>query len=142
AADVPVNRFGIYPDIKDQPVLAKGEVRYRGEAVLALVGDRATVEGIDEAELPVDWQPREPLLEPAVALAPGAAVLHAAHPDNVLVRGFLRKGDIADGFAAAALVADGSFETSFVEHAYIEPEAGYARRVGERVEVFACTQTP
>src|SRR5262249_4818502 len=69
-------------------------------------------------------------------------VLHAAHPDNVLVRGFLRKGDIADGFAAAALVADGSFETSFVEHAYIEPEAGYARRVGERVEVFACTQTP
>jgi CO/xanthine dehydrogenase Mo-binding subunit len=33
-------------------------------------------------------------------------------------------------------------ETSFVEHAYIEPEAGYARRVGDRIEVVACTQTP
>ncbi len=35
AADVPGrNGFGIYPDIKDQPVFADGEVRYRGEAVL------------------------------------------------------------------------------------------------------------
>jgi CO/xanthine dehydrogenase Mo-binding subunit len=29
-----------------------------------------------------------------------------------------------------------------VEHAYIEPEAGYARRVGDRVEVHASTQAP
>ena len=39
AADVPGrNGFGIYPDLKDQPVLAQGEVRHRGEPVLALVG--------------------------------------------------------------------------------------------------------
>ena len=41
SADVPgVNGFGIYPDIKDQPVLAPGIARYRGEAVVALVGRR------------------------------------------------------------------------------------------------------
>ena len=34
AADVPFNGYGIYPDIKDQPVLADGQVRYRGEAVV------------------------------------------------------------------------------------------------------------
>ncbi len=33
-------------------------------------------------------------------------------------------------------------ETAFVEHAYIEPEAGYARMVGDRIEIAACTQTP
>jgi aldehyde oxidoreductase len=142
AADVPVNRFGIYPDIKDQPVLAEGEARFRGEAVLALVGDRATIEGIGEEELPIDWQPRQPVLEPEAAVVPGAAALHAPHPDNVLIRGYLRKGDVAAGLAAAAFVAGGRFETAFVEHAYIEPEAGYARRVGERIEIFACTQTP
>ena len=39
AADIPGhNGFGIYPTIKEQPVLAPGIVRYRGEAVLALVG--------------------------------------------------------------------------------------------------------
>ena len=30
----------------------------------------------------------------------------------------------------------------FVEHAYIEPEAGFARRVGDTVEIQACTQSP
>jgi CO/xanthine dehydrogenase Mo-binding subunit len=44
--------------------------------------------------------------------------------------------------ADAAVVVEGSWSTGFVEHAYIEPEAGYARRVGERMEIFACTQTP
>ena len=39
-------------------------------------------------------------------------------------------------------MAEGSFETGFVEHAYIEPEAGYAQRIGDRIEVFACTQAP
>ncbi len=142
AADVPNNGYGIYPDIKDQPVLAEGRVRYRGEAVLALVGDRATVEGIAEDELPIAWHPEAPILEPAAALRPGAPALHADRPDNVLVRGFLRKGDAAAALAKAAVVAEGEFETSFVEHAYIEPEAGYARRIGERIEIFACTQTP
>ncbi|MEA2780972.1 MAG: aldehyde oxidoreductase, partial [Rhodospirillaceae bacterium] len=142
AADVPVNRYGIYPDIKDQPVLADGEVRYRGEAVVALVGDRTTIEGIGEEELPIEWRPRTAILEPDAALAEGAPALHAFRPDNVLIRGLVRKGDVDAGFAAAKAVAAATFETAFVEHAYIEPEAGYARRVGERVEIFACTQTP
>ena len=39
AKDVPgENAFGIFPKMKDQPVLAPGLVRFRGEAVLALVG--------------------------------------------------------------------------------------------------------
>ena len=31
AADVPSNRIGIYPDLRDQPVLAEEVVRYRGD---------------------------------------------------------------------------------------------------------------
>ena len=48
AADVPANRFGIYPHLKDQPVLADGIVRYRGEAVAALLGERAALEAVRE----------------------------------------------------------------------------------------------
>ncbi len=51
ADDVPGNNgFGIYPNIKDQPVLAKDHVRFRGEAVAALVGDRESVESVSEKE--------------------------------------------------------------------------------------------
>ena len=53
AADVPGrNGFGIYPTCKDQPVLAADEVRHRGDPVLALVGERAAVAAMRDAELP------------------------------------------------------------------------------------------
>ena len=146
AADVPgENAFGIFPAMKDQPVLAPGLVRFRGEAVLALVGTRAAVEGLSDAELPIVWAIEAPLSGIEAALAPGAPALHVGVPDNVLTRGNLRCGDVSAGHARAAATAEGSFETAFVEHAYIEPEAGYAVPIGEgpdRIEVTACTQAP
>ncbi len=143
AADIPgANRFGIYPTGKDQPVLAESEVRFRGEAVLALVGDAETVAAIRDEEIPIAWEPLPPVIGIEAALAPGAAVLHAATPDNILISGRLVRGAAAMAMAAAAATVTGEFVTSFVEHAYIEPEAGYARRVGDRIEITACTQTP
>ncbi len=143
AADIPgANSFGIYPDIKDQPVLAAGFVRFRGEAVLALVGDAATIETLTDGEIPIAWQVREPVIGIEAALAPGAPALHEAHQDNILITGRVRSGDVEAALAGSAAVVGGDFTTGFVEHAYIEPEAGYARRVGDRIEIFACTQTP
>jgi CO/xanthine dehydrogenase Mo-binding subunit len=142
ARDVPVNGFGIFPDVKDQPVLADGRVRFRGEAVLCLVGEMSEVLRIPESEIPIRWTPETPQIDMADALAHAAEPLHARNPDNVLIRGRVAKGDVDAALAAAAHVAEGEFTTSFVEHAYIEPEAGFAERVGDRVRIFACTQTP
>ncbi|MGO8915690.1 MAG: molybdopterin-dependent oxidoreductase [Stellaceae bacterium] len=143
AADIPgSNRFGVYPTGKDQPALAEGEVRFRGEAVLALVGDAATIEAITDDALPLAWEPLPPVTGIDAALAPGAPALHAEKPDNVLITGRVVRGDVEAAIAGAAAVVEGEYRTAFVEHAYIEPEAGYARRVGDRIEIFACTQTP
>lgn len=135
------NLYGIYPTGKDQPALAEGIVRHRGEAVAALVGDDATIAAIRDSEVPIVWEPLPPLGFDA-AMAPGAPALHNAKPDNVLIRGRVVRGDISAGFDGAAAVAEGRFETAFVEHAYIEPEAGYAVRDGDRIKITACTQTP
>ena len=144
AADVPgVNGFGIYPDVKDQPVLAPGVARYRGEAVAALAGDEATLARITDDQLPIDWEPLPAIEDPRDAVAPAAAAVQAAHPDNVLTRGRVRAGEVPSAGTGGLVEAEGEFETPFVEHAYIEPEAGYARRIeGGRIEVSACTQTP
>jgi aldehyde oxidoreductase len=143
ARDVPGhNSFGIYPHIKDQPVFSEAHVRYRGETVMALVGSLESLEAIDVADLPIEWEPLPPLTGTDAALAPGAPLLHADKPHNVLIEGFLESGDPDAAFPHAAFTAEGSFETAFVEHAYIEPEAGYAIRVGDRMEVYACTQAP
>ena len=136
------NGFGVYPQLKDQPVLAKDHVRYRGEAVAALVGDRTTIERIADADFPLDWEPLAPITDIDAALADSAPLLHAKSPGNVLARGRLRKGDAEAALAAAEVVVEGAWETPFVEHAYIEPEAGYAVRAGARIEIHACTQTP
>src|SRR6185503_8939103 len=106
---------------------------------------RSAVEGLSDADLPIAWQPEPPLTGIGAALAPGAHALHTAFPDNVLARGNLRCGDVAAGHARAAATADGEFQTSSVEHAYIEPEAGFAVAIGpgpDRIEVTACTQAP
>ncbi len=60
----------------------------------------------------------------------------------MLTRGNLKCGDVDAGHASAFATAEGSFETSFVEHAYIEPEAGYAIGRGEHIQIAACTQAP
>ena len=143
AADVPgANVFGIYETGKDQPVLADGAVRYSGEAVVALVGDAGVVARIRDEELPITWTPLPPVLGITAGLDPAAPRIHADRPGNVLVRGRLARGDVDVALAGAAVTATGTFETSFVEHAYIEPEAGTARVVDGRVEVWATTQTP
>ena len=144
AADVPgVNGFGIYPDIKDQPVLAPGTARYRGEAVAALVGDGDTLLRLTDDELPIAWEPLPALRDPGDAVAPGAAAVQPAHPDNVLTRGRVHCGEVPPAGGGRLIEAAGEFETPFVEHAYIEPEAGWARRIdGDRIEVSASTQTP
>lgn len=143
ADDVPgVNGFGVYPDIKDQPALADGEVRYKGEAVAALVGDRETVFGIGDGEVPVHYEVREPVAGIDGALAGGAHRIHEGHPDNVFATGRLAKGSAAAALADADVVVEDSVETGFVEHAYIEPEAGWARRVGDRLEMTVTTQSP
>ncbi|HEY4188871.1 MAG TPA: molybdopterin cofactor-binding domain-containing protein [Candidatus Limnocylindrales bacterium] len=143
AADVPgANLFGIYATGKDQPVLADGYVRFHGEAVLALVGDPATIAAIRDDEVPIAWEPLRALIGMDAALDPSAARLHEASPGNILVEGVVRLRDADAALAGSAVTATGTFETTYVEHAYIEPEAGTARMVDGRVEVFATTQTP
>ena len=94
AADVPSNGFGIYPDIKDQPVLADGQVRYRGEAVVALVGERDVVLAIRDEEVPITWTPEPPVVGLDAAMAADAPLVQADKPRNLLLEGGVRRGKV------------------------------------------------
>ena len=141
--DVPGNNgFGIYPHIKDQPVLAKDQVRYRGEAVAALIGDRKSIEAVTDDDLGIEWVPEDAIESYESALEGKVSPVQEIHEDNLLARGFLKKGDAESVYEQSLIKAQGSWETSYVEHAYIEPEAGYAVKRGQRLELFVSTQTP
>lgn len=136
------NCYGVIARFADQPVFAEGEARYRGEAVAAVVGDAAIVEALEPADFPVTWEQLPPVRDIDAALSAGAPRIHANREDNILVRGRVVRGDVDKALAEADVVVEGEYETGFVEHAYIEPEAGFARRVGDQIEIQACTQSP
>jgi len=143
ATDIPGrNWFGVIVPLADQPVFAEGEARYRGEAVALVVGEPAPMDAIDLATFPIDWTELPGLMSTEEALADGAPLLHPTRQQNVLIRGRVERGDLDAAFASADKVIEREFATGFIEHAYIEPEAGFARRVGDRIEVHVTTQTP
>jgi len=141
AADIPgENRFGVIPPFADQPALAVAETRYPGEPVAIVAAPRPRIEGVDLATFPVTWEPLETISDPA--RAEGARPILPERPDNVLTRGRVARGDPAGALAASAHVARADIATSFVEHAYIEPEAGAAWVEDGVLMIRACTQAP
>ena len=143
AADVPGrNCFGVIPQFADQPVFVEKEARYLGEAVAAIVGDEKTISQFAEGDFPIKWQELPATLTPEAALQPGAELIHTKRPENVLVRGRVVHGNVEEALSEAAVTVEGEYETGFIEHAYIEPEAGFAIRVGDRIEIQSCTQSP
>jgi len=143
AKDVPgKNCYGVIPRFADQPVFAEEETRFRGEAIAAVVGETTAVESFDTTDFPVAWEERPPIFDIDAALAPGTPLIHREREQNILVRGRVLRGNVDEALRQSDFTAEGEFETGFIEHAYIEPEAGFARRVGDQIEIQACTQSP
>ncbi len=143
ARDVPgENCYGVIPRFADQPVFAETETRFRGEAVAAIVGEARAIEELDLSRFPVTWEELPSLTTIASALASDAERIHVNREENVLVRGRVVRGDVEKALAESDVVVEGEYESGFIEHAYIEPEAGFARRVNDTIEIQACTQAP
>ncbi|WP_317056035.1 molybdopterin-dependent oxidoreductase [Roseovarius rhodophyticola] len=132
AADIPgQNRFGVIPAFADQPALAETRVRLQGEAVALVAGPPEQIEQLDLKSFPITW-----------TATPDTEPVHAAHPKNTLITGKVRRGEAKKALSSAAHVAEGAMQTPYVEHAYIEPEAGIAWIDGDTLVIQACTQAP
>ncbi len=143
AADIPgENRFGVIPNFADQPVFAEEVARYRGEAVAAVVGEPEAIRGFRAEEFPVSWSELDAALTVPDAKRDGAREIHEGRKANLMCRGYVTCGDPQRALAEAHATVEGEYCSGFVEHAYLEPEAGFAEVVDGRVEIHACTQAP
>lgn len=142
-ADVPgVNLHGVATPYADQPVLPEAETRHYLEAVALVVGEREAVEALAMERFPVEWVPLDPVLTIEAAMHEASPQLHASRPGNVLIEGHVHRGDTGPAIQNARHVVSATFNSSFVEHAYLEPEAGWAQRVGDTIEIYSSTQAP
>ena len=140
AQDIPgTNITGIIN--KDRPLLAEKKVRSKGDpvALVAAENNRAAEKAANTIR--VIYQDLPSVHNPEEALKPDAPPVH--EKGNLLFTRKIKKGDPVKAFEQCAVVVEKTYETSFMEHTYLEPDAGagYVAPNGQLV-ILASTQNP
>lgn len=124
STDVPGQTTTVGPLRATLHVLAEGRVRHQGEPVALVAAEtleqaRAAGEAVE-----VEYEPLPGVFSAQDALAPGAPAVHET--GNLLAQWRIARGDLAAGFARAAVVVEGEYVTQLVDASYLEPESGVA----------------
>ena len=130
--DVPVNEYGLV--IKDQPVLCgpggdkagADAVRCYMDMVAVAVAETDAIASKAIELIQVQYEDLPAVFDAEEAMLASAPQLHPDCPDNLVARYRIRRGDMAAGWRAADVVVEGTYETTWQEHAYLQPEAGLA----------------
>lgn len=130
AKDVPVNEYGLI--IFDQPVLCGPGSAKPGADIVRTVSDQvAVVVAENEAIaaeavrlIDVQYEDLPIITDMHIAMQSGAPQLHADSPNNILCHYVIRKGEMEEGWKEASVTVEGTYTTSWQEHAYLQPEAG------------------
>ena len=115
----------------DEILLADCEVFFHGHLVALVVGDSQEACRAAAAKVVVEYEPQKPLLSLTQAVSEGSF-----HNEP----NFIRRGDVAQGLAAAPLTLVGEFEFGGQEHFYLETHAAWAER-GEDGSVIVTSST-
>ncbi|HEY9180693.1 MAG TPA: xanthine dehydrogenase family protein molybdopterin-binding subunit [Candidatus Baltobacteraceae bacterium] len=124
AADVPYNRYGLIDE--DQPLLCANRVRYTGDRVALVAAETREAAEAAAKLVRVTYEDLHGVFDAREAMTPQAPLVHADRASNVLEHVRIRKGDVESAFAQADVVVEETFETSWQEHAYLQPDAGVA----------------
>ncbi|WP_318530110.1 MULTISPECIES: xanthine dehydrogenase family protein molybdopterin-binding subunit [unclassified Rhizobium] len=129
ADDVPHNVYTILTLIQvgpeDETVLATDKVRWKGEAIVAILADSERAAHEAAQKVKVDYEVLPAVLSIDEALAPGAPVVNEYHGQNFYRydSGECRKvrfGDVEAGFAGADHILEQTYGSGPIEHAPTE----------------------
>jgi len=122
-AEIPLNSFG--PSYQDQPLLADGKVRHRGDGVAAVAALSEQIASEALTRIKVEYEPLPGVFDPLEAMEDKAPKVHEPGP-NIYATKTIRKGDVDKALAQSDLVMEGRYTTQMVEHVPIEPHASIA----------------
>jgi CO/xanthine dehydrogenase Mo-binding subunit len=146
--DVPKNIYGHLEALgvpADEPLLADGEVRYRGQPVAAVAAEDvdtayAALEAID-----IEYEERPALFDIRKALDPDAPEIHQwgnLYPHfGPYNHRRVRKGDLDWAFDQADLIVEGTYRPAAIEHCPLETQTALVvPEANGRLTVYTCTQ--
>jgi CO/xanthine dehydrogenase Mo-binding subunit len=140
AADIPgKNLTGIIN--KDHPLLVPDKVRHVGDAIALVAAESDEAAESALRAMAVTYEDLPVVQDPEEALKEGAPKIH--ENGNLLFTRKIKRGDVNEAFDRCAFVVEKTYRTSFLEHVYLEPDAGagYGEEDGTLV-IFASTQNP
>ena len=119
AKDTPNHFFGPYAD--DWEIFASEKVRSLGDEIAGIAA--TSIDAAREAAdlIVADIEELPAIFDAAEALLPDAPLVWDHRPGNVGNSFEISRGDVAAGFAEAALIVSDSYSTSQIYHAYLEP---------------------
>ncbi|MBI3648265.1 MAG: xanthine dehydrogenase family protein [Actinobacteria bacterium] len=103
-------------------VLATERVRFHGEPIALVVAESEDALARACGLVEVEYEDLPVVSDPEEALREGAPAVHDT--GNLLAEWNIDVGDVDAAFAAADVIVEGEYRTQFVDHAYLEPEAG------------------
>lgn len=132
AKDVPhnetVTKFGQSSSLGDNfegmyRVLADGKVRFMGESIALVAAESEKIAEKALTLIKVEYEPLEGVFNAEDALKPGAYIVGEG-TNNIAAKYRTAKGDVEKAFQQADFVIERTYRVPFVEHAYLETEAG------------------
>lgn len=140
AKDIPgKNRLGIIN--KDQRLLADDKVRFVGDAVALVAGETLEAAELALKAVRVKYRDLPAVFDPEEALRPGAPAVH--EQGNMLGRRVVKRGNPEEAFKHADVIVERVYSTTFIEHTYLEPDAGHSYMDNNGIVVIhASTQNP
>jgi selenium-dependent xanthine dehydrogenase len=132
AADVPGDRTQGELTRDWVQIYAAGEtIRYVGDVLAIVAAETRAAARAAAALVDVEYEVLEPVTDPFAAMAPGTPQLHPRFPGNVLSLSQVKRGDVDNALAGAAHTVTETFQTQWIEHAFLEPESALAYPDGD-----------
>ena len=143
----------LFTDDPDDTRVLDDVVRFIGQRVAAVVAESVGAAEAGVRALQVEYHELPAVFSPQEALRPGAPLVHGdkdgcasriARPDgNVVAELHSELGSVADGFAAADVIHEQTYQTQRVQHVALETHAAIASVDDEgRLQVRTSSQVP
>lgn len=141
AQDIPGENSYLYW-YADQPLLVDDQVRYIGDAIVAIAAEteEIAVNALDTVE--VEYQPLDGIFDVENAMKSKAPRVWE-DKENIHSHYVSEWGDLEKGFAQADIIVENTYRTQYIEHAMMETESSVAYIDHDgTIIVYASSQAP
>jgi CO/xanthine dehydrogenase Mo-binding subunit len=146
--DVPHNVYGHLEALgvpADEPLLADGEVRYKGQPIAAVAADSEAIALAALDAIDIRYEERPAVFDIRQGLDPGNPEIHHWGPVYPHFGPHnhrrVRKGDVDAAFDAADTIVEGVYRPQAIEHCPLETQVSLVvPEANGRLTIYSCTQ--